>query len=89
MISCKLASKLSSKSLEIKLTKKEQLHLKTHLTICNACLNFDKQINLLRKILLNFSDAIFDLPHNESKSLSIKSTKKLKKSIIDTLTLFK
>lgn len=47
MLNCKQASKLVSQSLDRPLSWTERWQLKLHLSICNACRRFAKQLKLL------------------------------------------
>lgn len=55
MLSCQQATMLASKSQETTLTRKEKLSLKSHLFICSACRNFDKQLHQLRSLSQSFN----------------------------------
>lgn len=48
MISCKKATELVSKSMDEKLSLKEEFELKLHLFICEFCEAFKNQVNLIR-----------------------------------------
>jgi len=49
MLSCKQASRLVSQSLERKLSYRDRFALFLHLTVCDACTLFSRQIKLLRQ----------------------------------------
>lgn len=48
MLTCKQASELVSQSLDRPLSWYEQMQLRLHLFICNACNGFKQQLNQLR-----------------------------------------
>lgn len=49
MLSCKQASRLLSQSLDRRLTWRERTALRLHLTICDVCRRFGRQLMLLRE----------------------------------------
>ncbi|ACT51038.1 MULTISPECIES: zf-HC2 domain-containing protein [Methylovorus] len=49
MLSCKQASRLLSQSLDRRLTWRERTALRLHLTICDVCRRFGRQLLLLRE----------------------------------------
>ena len=49
MLTCKEASRLVSQGLDRKLGFGERLRLRVHLLICDACANFRRQLDFLRK----------------------------------------
>jgi transcriptional regulator with XRE-family HTH domain len=49
MLSCKQASRLLSQSLDRRLTWRERTALRLHLTICDVCRRFGRQLLLLRQ----------------------------------------
>jgi predicted anti-sigma-YlaC factor YlaD len=51
IIPCKKATRLMSEALERRLTLKESVELKLHLSVCDLCERFLKQIQSLRKLL--------------------------------------
>jgi hypothetical protein len=48
-LSCKEASRLLSQSMDRELTLGEQARLRLHLTLCDACRNFSRQLKVLRQ----------------------------------------
>lgn len=48
-LSCKEASRLLSQSLDRDLTFGEHARLRLHLTLCDACRNFNQQLKQLRR----------------------------------------
>jgi len=48
-LSCKEASRLLSQSLDRDLTLGEHARLRLHLTLCDACRNFNQQLKQLRQ----------------------------------------
>ena len=52
--SCQEATRLSSEAMERHLSIKERFNLWAHLSICDLCTRFSKQIQGLRKILRNY-----------------------------------
>ena len=49
MLSCKEASRLVSQGLDRNLGFGERVMLRVHLTICDGCTNFGKQVRFLRQ----------------------------------------
>jgi hypothetical protein len=48
-LSCREASRLLSQSMDRKLRLGEQARLRLHLMLCDACTNFKRQLQVLRK----------------------------------------
>ena len=48
-LSCKEASRLLSQSMDRELTLGEHARLRLHLTLCDACRNFNRQLKQLRQ----------------------------------------
>ena len=48
-LSCREASRLLSQSMDRKLGLGERARLRLHLTLCDACSNFKRQLQALRK----------------------------------------
>ena len=48
ILSCKEATRLASQGLDRKLRFSERVRLRAHLVICAGCLNFSRQMQLLR-----------------------------------------
>jgi predicted anti-sigma-YlaC factor YlaD len=48
-LSCKEASRLLSQSLDREMTLGELARLRLHLTLCDACRNFSRQLKQLRQ----------------------------------------
>lgn len=48
MLSCKEASHLMSEALDRKLSWRESLGLKLHVSMCDGCANFQKQMSVIR-----------------------------------------
>lgn len=51
MLSCKKATELIDKKIHYKISVKENLQLKLHKSMCNACSAYEKQIQLIDKVL--------------------------------------
>jgi hypothetical protein len=49
MLSCKEAARLVSQGLDRKLGFGERVMLRVHLSICDGCTNFRKQVDFLRR----------------------------------------
>ncbi|MDR3429771.1 MULTISPECIES: zf-HC2 domain-containing protein [Silvimonas] len=47
---CKQASRLLSKAQDLPLTFGERLQLRFHLSLCDKCRNFSRQLQMLRRI---------------------------------------
>jgi hypothetical protein len=54
ILTCKQASRLVSQGLDRKLGFAERLRLRLHLLICDACTNFRRQLDFLRKALQRY-----------------------------------
>jgi predicted anti-sigma-YlaC factor YlaD len=55
-LTCKQATALVSQRQDRKLTLWERCTLKLHLAICNACRNFVKQTEFMRRVLKRLVD---------------------------------
>ena len=51
MISCKEASRLMSQAMDRSLPLWQRARLRLHLSICDACANFNRQMRLLRRAI--------------------------------------
>jgi hypothetical protein len=49
MLTCKEVSRLVSQGLDRRLGFAQRVRLRVHLAICEGCVNFDRQLRLLRK----------------------------------------
>ena len=52
MLSCKDTSRLISEGQERQLSLKERINLRLHVWMCNNCRRFEKQIVIMRKVML-------------------------------------
>jgi len=50
-IDCKEASRLLSQAMDQKLPLWDRARLRLHLAVCDACANFSRQLQLLRRAL--------------------------------------
>lgn len=57
MLNCKEASEKMSQSLDRRLSISEQIGVRFHLLICKGCAQFHNHMMLLRKTLVQFSQA--------------------------------
>ncbi len=55
-LNCREASRLLSRVQDHRLGPGERLGLWLHLKACDACLNFEKQMALLRRAMLNYRE---------------------------------
>ena len=55
LYSCKQAHRIVSEGLDRPLSVSERARLKLHLSICDACTNFNGQMHLLRKAMHTLS----------------------------------
>lgn len=85
MISCKKATHLISKSMEEKLSFKEELSLKVHLFICEFCEQFKKQVGLFRNALNQEDRQKDDLDSFGIQESDISISEEAKKRIKDRL----
>jgi predicted anti-sigma-YlaC factor YlaD len=51
-LSCKEASRLLSQSMDRKMSVGELARLRLHLTLCDACRNFERQLKQLRQAVM-------------------------------------
>lgn len=71
-LSCKQAHQLVSEGMDRQLNLTERTRLRMHLQMCDACTNFNGQMQLLRKAVRSFPVAdLFDVSkdrkdHNEN-----------------------
>jgi predicted anti-sigma-YlaC factor YlaD len=54
-LTCKEAHRLVSEGLDRDLSIVERLRMRMHLTVCDACTNFNGQMALLRKAMHNLT----------------------------------
>ncbi|MBP6343590.1 MAG: zf-HC2 domain-containing protein [Candidatus Omnitrophica bacterium] len=73
-VSCREATKLMSLAMERKLTWKESILVKIHLSVCDACKLFSKQIHGLRHLLKGYR------PQNEQQ-LPAGAKERIKKNL--------
>ncbi|HEX7644162.1 MAG TPA: zf-HC2 domain-containing protein [Burkholderiaceae bacterium] len=55
MLTCKEAHRLVSEGLDRELGVFERLRIRAHLTVCDACTNFNGQMILLRQAMRNLT----------------------------------
>jgi hypothetical protein len=55
-LTCKEASRLLSQAMEQKLPLWEQARLRLHLLACDACSNFSRQLQVLRRAIARLID---------------------------------
>ena len=90
MISCKHASKLISKAADEPLSRIEKLQLKLHLYVCEFCIQFQRNIQIVRDALRRLADDEADPKEIDEPSASVAEKSKplkerLKKSVQDKL----
>jgi len=56
MLTCRQASRLLSDSRDRKLGLGERITLRLHLTICDGCTQFDRQLDVIRQVLRRYRD---------------------------------
>ncbi len=79
MLSCKRASALIDKKIEVKLSWKENMQLAMHTSVCGACNAYEKQSKLIDKILHSHI-------HSDSETnFTVIENKELQKQIISKL----
>ena len=79
MLSCKKASELIDKKSIVKLSVKESVMLKMHVSMCDACAAYQKQSVLLTNLLhkhINMTDEN-GVPHIQNESLKEKIISKM------------
>jgi len=69
-ISCKMATKLMSKSMEQGLSLFEKVQLKVHLFMCKTCVFCFRQIKSIQQTLDYYIHAISEIPPSSSQVLS-------------------
>ena len=57
MLTCKEVSRLASQGLDRRLGFGERIALRVHLSICEGCSNFSKQVVFLRKAVARIGDS--------------------------------
>ena len=57
MLTCKEVSRLVSQGLDRRLGFGERIALRVHLSICEGCSNFSKQVAFLRKAVARIGDS--------------------------------
>jgi len=55
-INCKEASRLLSQAMDQKLPLWDRVRLRLHLAACDACANFSRQLQILRRALARLLD---------------------------------
>lgn len=80
IISCRIATELMSKSFEKKLTLKEEIQLKTHLSICKTCVLCLKQIRSIRQYLARYAHKHISDPKSSIK-MPVRYKQKIQKAI--------
>jgi len=78
MLSCKQASQFVSQSLERKLSYRQRFALFLHLTMCDACKLFSRQLELLRQ-------AVQRIGRNVEQDAQIVLSDEARKRIADKL----
>lgn len=79
MLTCKEASLLASKAMDVKLTWRERLSLTVHIAMCDLCRRHARDMKKLRKIMrkAGASGALL----SESIKLSERSRQRIKKAM--------
>ncbi len=79
MLSCKKASALIDRKSLFGLTRKENVMLKMHTALCDACAAYEKQSKLIDNVLHGYiqSDIATNLPVIENKELQKQIISKL------------
>ncbi len=67
MLNCEETSRLVSEGLDRDLSLAERLSLKFHLSMCAACRNLKRQMNILRQVTSFYTQADLELPKNPKK----------------------
>jgi len=74
IINCQEATRLTSLSMERRLSIKETIDLRLHLMLCSLCVQFQRQIHLLHTLMKNY-------PKIGEKQLPAETKIKIKKSL--------
>lgn len=85
IISCKIAARLISESLDHRLSIRQWLSLKTHLAVCDACLLYRKQLRSLQEILGHYTQSLAKLSSATENSLSAKAKERMKSLLGKTI----
>lgn len=77
MLSCQKATELIEKKSFIGLDWKENMQLKAHTALCNACSNYQKQSKVI--------DGILEQHLHDEEAIPLLENKQLKKNIVQLL----
>lgn len=54
MLSCKQATELMSRQMDMELSMPQRMGLRFHLMMCKGCRNFSRQMDILRQVSRKF-----------------------------------
>jgi hypothetical protein len=80
MLTCKQASELISQSLDQRLSWYNRLKLRMHLSICDACTQFSRQLGRLRAAIKNWVSYI---EHDDAIQLTAESKSRIASHVAD------
>lgn len=69
-LTCKQASLMASRSMDERLSMHERFKLRWHLLICPNCVNYFKQIKLIRKIIRNRQESTVHLSYEARQRIA-------------------
>ena len=78
---CKEIVKLMTASLDGRLSAKEWIIMKVHLFSCDSCVNFIKQIKLIRNVLVHSDRRIEKISPSANAKLSEDAKARIKESL--------
>lgn len=82
-ISCKMATKLMSKSMEQGLSLFEKVQLYTHLFMCKTCVFCFRQVKSIQHTLSHYIDAISKIPPPSDQMLSENAKSRIRQMLIN------
>ena len=78
MLDCKHATQLASRALDKPLSFRQRMALRLHLFMCDACTQFVRQLQLMRKALARLGRHI---EHDSSVSLSPQARERIAQAV--------
>ena len=78
MLDCKHATQLASRKMDKRLSLRQRLALRLHLLMCDACTQFVRQLQLMRKALAQLGRHI---EHDSSVSLSPQARERIAQAV--------
>ena len=79
--SCKQAARLVSLSFERKLTLREFLTMRIHLSMCKTCSFYKRQIGALRKIFIRHEEVLDNTPPSADECLDPRAKQRIREAV--------